>query len=251
MFEKGGYKLAKIILVASGKGGAGKSTVSTLLGEAFACKKCPALLVELDSGLRSLDVALGVSENILFDMGDIIRGSCQIRDAVVPCRFCEGLSLIPASAKPISVTSEILEKIFAELSDDFEYIILDCPAGIGNALENAAKCTDLALVVATPDPSSIRGARTAGALLASAGVSERRLVIERCPQKAKNLSPINNLDEIIDGTELRLIGVIWEDPMTRSAMDSGKMLSCESPNYKTFRDLSERIRGEKVPLGFK
>ena len=248
---KRGAKMAKIILVASGKGGAGKSTVSALLGEAFASKKHPALLVELDSGLRSLDVALDVSEKILFDMGDIIRGSCEIRDAVVPCSFCEGLSLIPAAAKPVLVTSDILKKIFAELSANFEYIILDCPAGIGGALENAAECTDLALVVATPDPSSIRGARTAGTLLASAGISERRLVIERCPQKAKNLSPINNLDEIIDGTELRLIGVIWEDPMTRSAMDSGKALSFESPNYQTFRNLSERICGKNIPLGFK
>ena len=146
---KRGAEMAKIILVASGKGGAGKSTVSALLGEAFASKKHPALLVELDSGLRSLDVALGVSENILFDMGDIIRGSCEIRDAVLPCPFCEGLSLIPAAAKPVTVTSGILRKIIAELSADFEYIILDCPAGIGGALENAAECTDLALVVAT------------------------------------------------------------------------------------------------------
>ena len=248
---KRGAEMAKIILVASGKGGAGKSTVSALLGEAFASKKHPALLIEQDSCHRSLDVALGVSENILFDMGDIIRGSCEIRDAVLPCPFCEGLSLIPAAAKPVTVTSGILRKIIAELSADFEYIILDCPAGIGGALENAAECTDLALVVATPDPSSIRGARSAGALLSSAGIGERRLVIERCPQKAKNLSPINNLDEIIDGTELRLIGVIWEDPMTRSAMDSGKMLSFESPNYETFRSLSERICGRNIPLGFK
>lgn len=248
---KRGAEMSKIILVASGKGGAGKSTVSALLAEAFASKKHPTLVIELDSGLRSLDVAFGATENIVFDLGDIIRGSCNIEDAVVPCPFCEGLSLIAAAAKPAAVKTETIEKISSALSEKFEYIILDCPAGIGETLENAAKCAELGLIVATPDPSSIRGAGRAGDLLSSAGVPERRLVIERCPRKAKDLSPIKNLDEIIDGAGLQLIGVIWEDPKTRSAMDSGEMLSFESPNYQTFRDLSERIRGRYIPLGFK
>ncbi len=243
--------MAKIILVASGKGGAGKSTVSALLGEALASKKHKSLIIELDSGLRSLDVAFGVTENIVFDLGDIIRGSCDIKDAAVPCSFCEGLFLIPAAAKPAVVTSETIKDISAAIGEEYEYIILDCPAGIGEALENAAESADIALVVATPDPSSVRGARSTGALLGSFGVPVRRLVIERCPQKAKKLSPINNLDEIIDGAELQLIGVIWEDPMTRSAMDSGTPLSFESPNYQTFRNLAERLCGKNIPLGFK
>ena len=244
-------EMAKIILVASGKGGVGKSTVSALLGESLASSKSTVLLLELDSGLRSLDVALGVSEHIVFDMGDIIRGSCEIKDAVTNCSFCPNLSLIAAAAKPVSVTEEVIKKINATLGTYYEYIILDCPAGIGEELEEAAKCADLGLVVATPDPSSIRGARAAGALLASCGTKERRLIIERCPIKAKKLHPIKNLDEIIDGSELRLIGVIWEDPSTRASMDSGTPLDPSGINYETFRALAERIRGKNIPLGFK
>lgn len=243
--------MAKIILVASGKGGAGKSTVSALLGEALAFSKGKVLLLELDSGLRSLDVALGVTENILFDMGDIIRGSCNIADAVIECPFCRELSLIAAAAKPVFVTEDVLKKIFSELGEKFEFIILDCPAGIGFELENASKCADLGLVVATPDPSSIRGARAAGALLASYGVPERRLIIERCPKKAKALSPIKNLDEVIDGSELQLISVVWEDPLTRDSIDSGKPLDRSGINYEVFRNLSERVCGKYIPLGFK
>ncbi|MBR5872397.1 MAG: AAA family ATPase [Oscillospiraceae bacterium] len=222
--------MAKIILVASGKGGAGKSTVSALLGETFSFKKHPTLVIELDSGLRSLDVAFGVSEHIVFDMGDIVRGSCNICDAVVPCSFNSELSLIAAAAKPVLISEETIKKIIEELGEKFEYIILDCPAGIGESLENAAGCADLALVVATPDPSSVRGARAAGNLLSTFGLKNRRLVIERCPTKAKNLSPIKNLDEMIDGSELQLISVIWEDPSTRIAMDSGEPLDDSLPN---------------------
>ncbi len=248
---KRGAEMAKIILVASGKGGVGKSTVSALLGEAFSFGKSRTLLVELDSGLRSLDVALGLSEHILFDLGDIVRGSCEVKDAVMTCPFCPNLSLIAAAAKSVVITDDVIRKIDWELGDSYEYIILDCPAGIGPELENAAKCADLGLVVATPDPSSVRGARAAGALLASCGLKNRRLVIERCPLKAKNLSPIKNLDEIIDGSELQLIAVIWEDPSTRNAMDSGEPVDDTGPNYDTFRDLAERIRGKYIPLGFK
>ena len=241
--------MAKIILVASGKGGAGKSTVSALLGEALAFTKSRVLVMELDSGLRSLDVALGVSEHIVFDMGDIVRGSCETKDAVMQCPFCPNLSLIAAAAKSVLITDEIINKVAKDLSGDFEFIILDCPAGIGPELENAAKCADMALVVATPDPSSVRGARAAGNLLSSFGLKNRRLVIERCPTKAKNLSPIKNLDEIIDGSELQLISVIWEDPLTRICMDSGRPLELYQPNFQNFRDLAERVRGKYIPLG--
>ncbi len=246
-----GVILAKTVLVASGKGGVGKSTVSALLGEALATKKHSTLIIELDSGLRSLDVALGVPDSIVFDLGDIVRKSCNIRDAVTPCSFCEGLSLITAAAKPESISAQTVKEISAEIGEEFEYIILDCPAGIGEGLENAAECADFALVVATPDPSSVRGARNAGALLKKAGIKQVRLVIERCPQKAKKLAPIKNLDEIIDGSELQLIGVIWEDPSVRTAMDLGKALDYESPNYQTFRNLAERLCGKNIPLAFK
>lgn len=243
--------MAKIILVASGKGGAGKSTVSALLGEALAFSESKVLLLELDSGLRSLDVALGVTENILFDMGDIIRGSCDIQDAVVKSPFCPKLSLIAAAAKSVAVTENTIRQILSELDKQYDFIILDCPAGIGGELENAAKCSDLALVVATPDPSSVRGARTTGALISDFSIKEKRLVIERCPRKAKELSPFKNLDEMIDGSELQLIAVIWEDPAIRVSMDSGKPLDRSDINFETFRDLSERVRGKYIPLGFK
>lgn len=243
--------MAEIILVASGKGGAGKSTVSALLGEALAFSGKRVLLLELDSGLRSLDVALGVTKNLVFDLGDIVRGSANIPDAAMPCPFCKNLSVICAAAGPARITEEILRSVCGAVSADFDCVILDCPAGIGEGFAAAAAVAGLALVVATPDPSSIRAAGAAARALREKAVPKSRLVIERCPKRAKKLAPIKDLDEIIDGAELQLIGVIWEDPETRRAMDSGAPLTPDSPNYKAFRNLGRRVFGERVPLGFK
>ncbi len=247
----GDFELAKIILVASGKGGAGKSTVSALLGEAMAFLGKHVLLIELDSGLRSLDVALGVTKNLVFDFGDVLRGSVDIANAAMPCPFCKNLSVVCAAMNPAAISEGSLHSICSTISQDFDFIIFDCPAGIGETLSAAAQTADIALIVATPDPSSIRAARSAGLVLKNNSVPERRLVIERCPQKVRKLAPIKNLDEIIDGTELQLIGVVWEDAQTRCAMDSGQALGPDSPNYKPFRELAKRIFGEKIPLGFK
>ena len=242
--------MEKVILVASGKGGAGKSTVSALLGEALAFKDKKVLVIELDSGLRSLDVAFGVTKNLLFDLDDVIRQNCEIQDAAMPCPFCKNLSVICASVSPVDLTTEDLSKAVKEASC-FDYIIFDCPAGIGDALKAASAVSDLALIIATPDPSSVRAARSASLYIEKCGLKNRRLIIERCPDKPRKLSPLNNLDEIIDGTELQLIGVIWEDAFVRRAIDSGTALSYESANYKSFGNIAERILGKQIPLGFK
>ena len=242
--------MAKVILVASGKGGVGKSTVSALLGEALATAGHPTLLAELDSGLRSLDVALGVTASVLFDMGDIARGGAPA-DAVMQCPFCEKLSLICAAAANAAIDEKAISAVKTALGEDYEFILLDCPAGLGETLSAAARSADAALVVTTPDPAAVRAAANTSRFLEKEGVRARRLVIERCPNKPKKLEPLHNLDEVIDGAEMRLIGVIWDDPATRAAMDSGKALPADSPNKKMFSDLAERVLGRRVPIGFK
>ena len=241
--------MAKTILVTSGKGGTGKSTTSAFLGQALASRGKNVLLVELDGGLRSLDVALGVAKNVVLDFGDVARGT-PLMDAVMPCSFCPGLYVLCASGSVLPVLTETLVKIMTEAQGRFDYILWDCPAGIGDTLRASAKISSLALVIATPDSSSVRAAQSAGRILLSEGVKARRLVIERCPDQPKKLRPIRDLDEIIDQTEIQLLGVIWEDPATRIAFNTGAPLPESSPNRKTFADLASRVLGERVPLGF-
>lgn len=242
--------MAKVILVASGKGGVGKSTVSALLGEALAAAGHPTLLAELDSGLRSLDVALGVSESVLFDMGDIARGA-DPANAVMSCPFCKNLAVICAAAAPAAIGEETISSVTEALDGDYEFILLDCPAGLGETLSAAAKCAGGAIVVTTPDPAAVRAAANTGSFLEKEGLRARRLLIERCPLHPKKLLPFQNLDEVINGAEMRLLGVVWEDSATRAAVDSGTALSEGSPNKKMFCDIAERLLGKRVPIGFK
>lgn len=239
--------MTKTILVVSGKGGAGKSTISAFLGEALVARGQSVLLVELDSGLRSLDVALDVAKDVVLDFGDVARGA-ESQGAVMACPFCPNLSVLCAAGSAASVQVETLVRILTASQGKFDYVIWDCPAGIGEALSAAAKISSLALVIATPDPSSIRAAHRAGLVLRSENLENRRLIINRCPKDPKKLRPLKNLDEVIDQTEIQLLGVIWDDPSTRIAFNTGKPLSKESPNLKNFADLAGRILGERIPL---
>ncbi|MBP6887394.1 MAG: AAA family ATPase [Oscillospiraceae bacterium] len=243
--------MAKVVLVASGKGGAGKTTVCAFLGQALAAKNRRALLVELDSGLRALDVALGVTEGLVFDLGDVMRGSCATREAIRPCPFRKDLSVICAAAKPAAVPATAISELAAELSGEYDFILLDCPAGIGYELAYAAVASDQALIVATPEPASVRGARAAADAIKNLGLADLRLVIERCPKKPKQLDPLRDLDQVIDGAGVQLLGVIWEDAKTKASAASGAPLPEDSPNKKAFSDLASRLCGERVPLDFK
>lgn len=236
------------ILVASGKGGAGKSTVSAFLGEALASRGQSVLLVELDSGLRSLDVALGLSSDVVLDFGDVIRGS-EPQEAILSCPFCPRLSVLCASGSTAEITMETLVQVLMAMDGKFDTVIWDCPAGIGEALSAAAKVSSMALVVATPDPSSVRAAYRAGLVLRSEKLENRRLIINRCPKDPKKLHPLKDLDEVIDQTELPLLGVLWDDPATRIAFNTGVSLPIDSPNFKPFSDLAGRILGEHIALG--
>lgn len=242
--------MARVILVASGKGGVGKSTVTAFVAQSLAAHGKRVLVAELDAGFRCLDVAFGLGESVVMDFGDVLRGNASAKDAARQCPFAPNVSVI---CSPVSYEKGELLSVgnLLENEDDYDFILLDCPAGIGRALKAAAKIATEALVVATPDPSSVRAAKVTGQSLRDLGIENRRLVIERCPVRPKLLSPYHNLDEIIDQSSLQLIGIVWEDGETRLAIDSGRPLSKKCPNKVMFDDIAARIGGVRVDLGVK
>ncbi len=242
-----------IIVIASGKGGTGKSTVAVGLGTALAHEGSRVLLIDCDSGMRGLDIMLGVTQNLVFDIADAVSGSCTVENTVYPCPDKKGLFLMPA---PLNAYDEVAPQILGQLvegvADIFDYVLIDSPAGVGSGFEAAAFPAKRALVVVNTEPTSIRGGQTVAAKLRDCGIDNIRLVINRFNKATfRKMGLYKDLDEIIDITALQLIGIIPEDYSLAAAIQSGKSGDYTSPAMKALDKIAQRVGGRLAPLMIK
>lgn len=242
-----------IIVIASGKGGTGKSTVAVGLGTALAQSGSRVLLIDCDSGMRGLDIMLGVTQSLVFDIADAVSGSCTVENTVYPCPDKKGLFLMPA---PLNAYDEVAPQILGQLVDGvaeiFDYVIIDSPAGVGSGFEAAAYPAKRALVVVNTEPTSIRGGQTVAAKLRSCGIDDVRLVINRFNKATfRKMGLYRDLDEIIDITAMQLIGIVPEDHLLAAAIQTGKSGSPATPAMKALSNIAQRVGGARVPLGIK
>ncbi|MDE7389438.1 MAG: AAA family ATPase [Lachnospiraceae bacterium] len=241
--------MKEVIVVASGKGGTGKSTVTVGLGTALADEGYKVLLVDCDSGMRGLDIMLGITRSLVFDIADAVSGSCTVENTVYPCPNKKGLFLMPA---PLNAYDEVAPQVLGQLvdgvADIFDYIIVDSPAGVGSGFEAAAYPATRALVVVNTEPTSLRGGQNVARKLTECGVSDIRLVINKFNRKTfEKMALYEDLDEVIDVTALQLIAVIPEDYALAAAIQSGKIGTASKASNALSR-LAGRIQGRKEPL---
>ena len=239
-----------IIVIASGKGGTGKSTVAVGLGTVLANRGFRVLLIDCDSGMRGLDIMLGITQNLVFDIADAVSGSCTVENTVYPCPEKQGLFLMPA---PLNAYDEIAPQVLGQLvngvSDMFDYVIIDSPAGVGSGFEAAAYPANKALVVVNTEPTSIRGGRNVAGKLRDCGIEDIRLVINRFNRNTfRRMGLYRDLDEVIDITTLQLIGIVPEDYTLAAAIQSGKNGDFTCPGMKTMARIASRIQGNNEPL---
>ena len=233
-------------VIASGKGGVGKSTVTKSLGLQFSEKGCNVLLIDCDAGLSSLDIMLGVSERVNFSWGDVAEERCTPSDALI--KISDTLTLLPSPKAPLSEEfPDIIKRLTEELGDDYDYIFIDAPAGIGRGLTRAARAADKALVVATADEVSVTGAGTVQRVLSENGIKESRLLINRYNVKAAKKGLLLTVDEIIDKTLVQLIGIIPEDKNIMYSTVSEKRLRTKKSDG-AFGRIAGRISGKYIPL---
>lgn len=234
------------IVVASGKGGVGKSTLSAQLGKFFAQRGIKTLLVDCDAGLSSLDVMLNCSDRNVFSWYDVYTQKCEYSDAQI--EISENLYLLPS---PKTATDDpdhdIVNSVLAHADEDFEIILIDAPAGLNEGLSRAAAAAQFALVVATADEISVKAAAAVENALTQAGIKQTRLLINRYDIKAAKKGKLLTVDEIINKTFVQLLGIVPEDKNIMYSTVTGEIKQ-KNKFSKAINRIALRILGENVEL---
>lgn len=242
-------KVGKIIIVTSGKGGVGKSSVAAGLGAAMARRGKRVLLVDMDIALRSLDLILGVGNRAVFDWGDLLQLRVKDKQCLMPVEGYDGLYVLPAPVK-LDFNFNVFEvrKLFKAISKEFDYLFMDSPAGIGRGFDMAALPAEQALIVATPDPICIRSAAKVSRILDVKNVTSQRLIINRFRATPVQKGRLPDIDSVIDGTAVRLVGIVPEDPNIVYSAAKGRPIPYAAPAAKAFDRIARRMENEEIPL---
>ena len=240
------------VLIASGKGGVGKSSCAVFLGHALAQHGFRVLIVALDAGLRGLDLMLGVESKSAYDMGDVLKGVCDPYDAVTPSDIQRNLSLLSAPSGDWDEFQQAdLVWLCNQIASYYDWILLDAPAGIGNGFRLGLDAAERALLVVNPDPVCVREAAVASRLLEREKGSRfpQRLIINRV-RKAPVGETLPDLDAVIDQVAVQLIGVVPEEPSIPKAAANGLPLPQTSKAFLPFDNIAWRMEGVYRPLAF-
>lgn len=237
--------MGKVLAITSGKGGVGKSTVAVGLGFAFCRKGNRVLLIDMDEGLRCLDLMLGLDNSTVFDLADILAGN-DIEDAIYTCKNAENLNLIPAPAKLDAVDPAVFGEFAKKIRELYDVVIFDFPAGINLPLYGSLPSDTRFLTVAVPDPISIRDAAAVGTQLGTLSLKSR-LIINRFVYKQTLKFKHKNVDNIIDSASIKLIGIVPEsEELTLLSLKHN--LKRRGKAMSAFIRIADRIDGEKVLL---
>ncbi len=237
--------MGKVIAVTSGKGGTGKSTFCVGLSAALSKLEKKVLLIDMDEGLRCLDLLLGVDNEIVFDLGDILSGR-PYTDAVYTLEKNENISLIPAPLKPDTVKSEDLSKLLGELIPAYDYLILDFPAGIDFRLYEILPHQTQIIAVCCPDPVSVRDASAVCAMLPKKS-KPAIFVLNRFILEDIKSGIFDNIDDIIDKSGFRLLGIIPESEEL-TFLAARRKLKPKGRPFAAFSRIARRLDGEHIRL---
>ncbi|RYL94686.1 septum site-determining protein MinD [Sporolactobacillus sp. Y61] len=245
--------MGEAIVVTSGKGGVGKTTTSANIGTVLALQGKKVCLVDTDIGLRNLDVVMGLENRIIYDLVDVASGRCKLRQALVKDKRFDSLSMLPAAqtVDKMSVLPDQMKKIIDELKSEFDYVVIDCPAGIERGFKNAVAGADHAIVVTTPEISSVRDAdRVIGLLEQEKNITPPRLIINRIRQHMVKSGGMLETDEIMNILAIDLLGIVLDDDDVISASNKGEPIAMNpsSRAAQAYRNIGRRILGETVPL---
>lgn len=243
--------MSEIIVITSGKGGVGKTTTSANVGTGLAILGKKVVLIDTDIGLRNLDVVMGLENRIVYNLIDVIEGSCRMKQALIRDKQCDNLFLLPSAQTKdkTAITPEQMVKLTEALSEEFDYILLDCPAGIEQGFKNAIAGAGRAIVVTTPEVSAIRDADRIIGLLQANEMPQIQLVINRLRMDMIKRGEMMSVEDVSEILAVDLLGAIPDDEAVVIATNQGEPLcGKDSLSGKAFENICRRISGEDVPF---
>ena len=244
--------MGKILLVASGKGGVGKSSFCAGVGAALAALGESVLLIDGDEGIRNLDILLGMTDQVLFSFADVARGKVSLSRAVVASERIRGLFLLTAPGAPVgfSVPYGGIESLLREAAASFSWVVIDCPAGFEGTIKLFAPYADMGVVIATPDGPSLRGAERMASLLFLQGIERVRLVVNRVRPKLTRKGIAANIDDAMDFVGLPLLGYVPEDEQVIVSAARGIPVTMTGARgaAKAYFNIAKRLTGRHAPL---
>lgn len=250
-YINGGKKMSEVIVVTSGKGGVGKTTTSANVGTGLAKLNKKVILIDTDIGLRNLDVVMGLENRIVYNLVDVVEGNCRIKQALIKDKRYANLYLLPSAQTrdKTSVTPEQMKKLIDELREEFDYIILDCPAGIEQGFKNAIAGADRALVVTTPEVSAIRDADRIIGLLEANEIKRTDLIVNRIRMDMVKKGDMMSIEDVVDILSINLIGAVPDDENIVISTNQGEpLVGSDTLAGKAYMNICRRIIGEDVPL---
>ena len=244
--------MGEVIVVTSGKGGVGKTTTTANLGSALALEGKKVVLVDTDIGLRNLDVVMGLENRIVYDIVDVVEGKCKLKQALIKDKRFNELFLLPAAQTrdKSAVNEEQMKELTLKLKEEFDYIIIDCPAGIEQGFKNATAGADRAIVVTTAEISAIRDADRIIGLLEAGEIKNPELIVNRLRPAMVKKGEMMDVQDIVDLLSIDLIGVVPDDECIITQTNKGEPVisNKKAPAGKAYMEIAKRVLGEQIEV---
>lgn len=251
--KKGETMSGRVIVITSGKGGVGKTTTNANIGTALARAGKKVVMIDTDLGLRNLDLLLGLENRIVYTIVDVVEERCKLKQALVKDKKNPNLCLLAAAQTrdKTAVTEEQLKDICEELKKDFDFILVDCPAGIEQGFQNAVAGASEAIVVTTPEMSAVRDAdRIIGLLESKEEIKSYKLLINRVRPNLIKSNDMMSVEDVVEILSAQLIGIIPEDTGIITSTNKGEPIVNDEKSLagRAYNNVAKRIIGEDVPF---
>lgn len=241
--------MSEVIVITSGKGGVGKTTSTANIGTGLAKLGKSVVMIDTDIGLRNLDVVMGLENRIVYNLVDVVEGNCRMKQALIKDKRYPNLSLLPSAQTrdKTAVTPEQMVKLIDELKPEFDYILLDCPAGIEQGFKNAIAAADRALIVTTPEVSAIRDADRIIGLLEANDIHKINLIVNRLRMDMVKRGDMMSVDDVCDILAIPLLGAVPDDEHIVISTNQGEpLVGSDCLAGQAYSNICRRILGETV-----